>query len=83
MTIVLLLMTIAFAAVLVIATKPLWYRDLLPDQPYHPESNVVMTDDGSDSSGESFSTDWIMPAIAGIVVIGGLSIFVILTKSSR
>ena len=79
-TTILVLMTIALAAILVIVRAPGWYRDLVPER---VARDFGVGDAGHIQIGESFSRDWVLPAIAGIVVIGGVSIFVILNKSSR
>ena len=79
-TTILLLMTIALAVIFVIVREPGWYRGLIPER---VAGNTAVDDAGNFAIGESFSTDWVLPAVAGIVVIGGVSIFVILNKSSR
>jgi hypothetical protein len=79
-TTILVLMTIALAVIFVAVREPGWYRDLLPER---VAPNLAIDDAGNIQTGESISTDWVLPAIAGIVVIGGVSIFVVLNKSSH
>ena len=77
---ILVLMTIAFAVIFVAVREPGWYRDLLPER---VAPKMVVDNNGNFEIGETFSPDWVLPAIAGIVVIGGVSIFVVLNKSTR
>ena len=79
-TTILVLTTIALAVLFVVVREPGWYRDLLPER---VAQNLAIGDAANIKTGGSISTDWVLPAIVGIVVIGGVSIFVVLNKSSR